>query len=276
MLLDARPLVEEKIIFLKNMVQALDIKAKLVIVRVDGDQASAKYVNNKIKLCQEVGIESEIVLLPSSVSNSHVEEVIKDLNKDKKVTAILLQLPLPPQLDEKYLTELINPKKDADGFTSENLGKLMQGNSKNPIACTPSGIMELLSYYGVQLEGKNVVIINRSNIVGKPLALLMLEKNATVTIAHSRTKDLKKLTREADIVVTAIGKPKFFKAEDFKKDWTVVIDVSINLDENGKLCGDVDKADYEKINAISPVPNGVGRMTVLSLIEQTIKMFVRN
>lgn len=273
MILDARPLVDAKVLEIKKITDNMVRKPKLVIIRVGEDKASEKYVTNKIKLCHRAGIESELLHLPESVDMEEVKFHIRRFNRDSEVSGILLQLPLPAHLNEKELTECIPPRKDVDGFTTANLGKLVVGESA-PRACTPSGIMELLNYYGVEVEGKDVLIINRSNIVGKPLALMMLEKNATVTIAHSRTKDLKDKVKQADIVVTAIGKPNFFRAEDFKKD-AVVVDVSINVDENNKLCGDVYKADYDKINMITPVPFGVGQTTVMSLIEQTLWMHIR-
>lgn len=273
MILDARPLVDAKVLEIKKITDNMVRKPKLVIIRVGEDKASEKYVTNKVKLCHRAGIESELLHLPESVDMEEVKFHIRRFNRDSEVSGILLQLPLPAHLNEKELTECISPRKDVDGFTTANLGKLVVGESA-PRACTPSGIMELLNYYGVEVEGKDVLIINRSNIVGKPLALMMLEKNATVTIAHSRTKDLKDKVKQADIVVTAIGKPNFFRAEDFKKD-AVVVDVSINVDENNKLCGDVYKADYDKINMITPVPFGVGQTTVMSLIEQTLWMHIR-
>lgn len=273
MILDARPLVDAKVLEIKKITDNMVKKPKLVIIRVGEDKASEKYVNNKVKLCHRAGIDSEVIHLPESVDMDEVKFHIRRYNQDYNVSGILLQLPLPAHLNEKELTEFIYPTKDVDGFTTANLGKLVVGESA-PRACTPSGIMELLNYYGVDLEGKDVLIINRSNIVGKPLALMMLEKNATVTIAHSRTINLKDKVKQADIVVTAIGKPNFFRAEDFKKD-AVVVDVSINVDENNKLCGDVCKADYDKINMITPVPFGVGQTTVMSLIEQTLWMHIR-
>lgn len=274
MILDARNFVKEKIEKLKEKVNKLGKKPKLVILKVGYDKASEKYVNNKVKRCEEVGIISEVVQLGENINNNCVAYTIDILNKDKEVDGILLQLPLPKHLDENYLTQLITPEKDVDGFTEQNMGKLILGEKGN-VACTPYGIIELLKYYDIEIEGKDVLIINRSNIVGKPLAHLFLKENATPTIAHSKTKDLKEKIKRADIVVTAIGKAGMFKAEDFTPD-TTIIDVSINFDESGKMCGDVLKSDYEKLCSkgcnITPVPNGVGQTTVLSLIEQTIKI----
>lgn len=273
MILDAREFVNIKTEELKNKVKDLSKKPKLVIIKIGNDAASAKYVDNKIKLCDSVGIESQIIHLDECVTNDDVATIINNLNTDITATSILLQLPLPKHLDEKMLIELIDDSKDADGFTSGNLGKLMMGMDA-PRACTPHGIMSLLKFYDIEIEGKDVLIINRSTIVGKPLAMMMLEKNATVTIAHSKTKNLKEKCLAADIIITAIGKAKFFD-ETWFNDTAVVVDVSINIDENGKLSGDVDKECYDKINMITPVPNGVGRTTVLALVEQSINNFLK-
>lgn len=277
MLLDARKIVEDKIELLKETVKSMSCVPKLVILRVGNDPASQKYVNNKVKRCEQVGLKSEVIHLDSDVTNEVVLENINKLNNDCDVTAVLLQLPIPKQLDEKMLTDSIIPEKDVDGFTTLNMGKLVLGEEGN-VACTPYGIIELLKYYNIEITGKDVLIINRSNIVGKPLANLMLKENATVTIAHSKTRNLKEKIKNSDIVVTAIGKAKMFSADDFSEG-TTIIDVSMNFDENGKMCGDVVKADYDKLIEkgcnITPVPNGVGQMTVLSLIEQTIKIAKR-
>lgn len=274
-LLDARQLVENKIIELKNRVNKLIKKPSLVIIRVGEDFASGKYVANKIKKCNEVGINSSIIHLEENITQDEVEKIIIDLNKDKSVTGILLQLPIPKHLNEDYLTNLIEDEKDVDGFTIGNMGKLtlnMDGN----VACTPRGIITLLKEFKIEIEGKDVLIINRSNIVGKPLSQLFLKENATVTIAHSKTKNLKEKILLSDIVVTAVGRANFLRAEDFSKN-TTIIDVSINFNEDGKMCGDVAKDDYytivnEKECNLTPVPNGVGQMTVIELIEQTIEI----
>lgn len=275
MLLDARPLRNAKLEEYKKRVERLNIRPHLVIIRVGNDPASEKYVNNKEKMCKEVGVESTIIHLDERVTNEDVKNVINVLNSDESVTGILLQLPLPKHLDEDYLTNLIVSSKDVDGFTIENTGRLSLGLDA-PVACTPKGIITLLKYYKIDMAGKDVLIINRSNIVGKPLAHLFLKENATVTIAHSKTKDLFDKIKNYDIIVTAIGKPGSFYYGDFREGQTI-IDVSINVGEDGKLCGDVYKPDYidiitnKKCN-ITPVPNGVGVMTVLSLIEQVIEM----
>lgn len=275
--LETKELVENKIEELKDRVSKLSRNPKIAIIRVGEDYASGKYVANKIKRCKEVGIESEVIHFPKDVDQMTLEWEILRLNVEN-IDGILLQLPLPKHLDENHLTNLIETEKDVDGFTIGNMGKLML-NQEGNIACTPKGIMTILKENHIDVNGKDVLIINRSNIVGKPLSMLMLQENATVTIAHSKTKDLETKIWNADIVVTAIGKPNFFEAKDFRPG-TVIIDVSINFDENGKMCGDVKKSDYDRLVEkgckISPVPNGIGQMTVLSLIEQTIEIAERN
>lgn len=274
-LLDARKIVEKKIAELKNRVDKLEKKPKLVIIRIGDDFASGKYVANKIKRCSEVGIDSQIIHLKENITQLEVEKTILKLNEDKDITGILLQLPIPKHLDEDYLTNIIKDEKDVDGFTIANMGKLSLGLDGN-IACTPRGVITLLKEFNIDIESKDVLIINRSNIVGKPLAQLFLKENATVTIAHSKTKNLKQKIALADIVVSAVGKVNFLSADDFE-DNTTIIDVSINFNELGKMCGDVNKEDYdilinEKNCNLTPVPNGVGQMTVIELIEQTIEI----
>lgn len=274
-LLDARPIVSKKIKELKDRVSKLNNKPKLVIIRIGNDFASGKYVANKIKKCEEVEIDSQIIHLEEDVTQEIVKETILKLNKNNDVTGVLLQLPIPKHLDEDFLTNLIADEKDVDGFTVGNMGRLTLGLDGN-VACTPRGIITLLKEFNIDIESKDVLIINRSNIVGKPLAQLFLKENATVTIAHSRTKNLKEKIKLADIVVTAVGKANFLKADDFKNG-TTIIDVSINFNELGKMCGDVSKEDYDvlvnKKNCnLTPVPNGAGQMTVIELIEQTIEI----
>ena len=274
-LLDARQLVVKIIDELKYRVKKLDKKPSLVIIRVGEDFASGKYVANKIKRCEEVGIESKIIHLDENVTQDTVQKTILDLNNDDNVTGVLLQLPIPKHLDEDYLTNLIKDEKDVDGFTIGNMGKLSLGLDGN-VACTPRGIITLLKEFNIDIEGQDVLIINRSNIVGKPLSQLFLKENATVTIAHSKTKNLKEKIKLSDIVVTAVGKANFLGVDDFS-DNTTIIDVSINFNEFGKMCGDVSKEDYDvlvndKNCNLTPVPNGVGQMTVIELIEQTIEI----
>lgn len=278
MLLKAQDYIEPKIEELRKRASKLTRTAKLVIIRIGNDYASGKYVTNKIKRCNEVGVDSEIIHLEENVTTMDVVRTIHRLNKNPKVTGILLQLPLPKHLNENFLTSLIRSDKDVDGFTPINMGKLALGEEENT-ACTPRGIISLLKHNNIEMEGKDVLIINRSNIVGKPLMHLFLKENATVTIAHSKTENLKKKIKKADIVVTGVGIPNFLTYKDFKRG-TTIIDVSINYDENNKLCGDVKKSDYDKIIKrkcnLTPVPSGIGQMTVIELIEQTIEIAERN
>ena len=222
-------------------------------------------------------MHSEILHFEENVTQAELIRTIFDLNRDRSVTGVLLQLPLPKHLDENHLTSLIHYDKDVDGFNEINMGKLVLGEEGN-VACTPRGIISLLRYNNIEMEGKDVLIINRSNIVGKPLVHLFLKENATVTIAHSKTKDLHKKIKKADIVVTGVGIPNFLTYKNFKKG-TTIVDVAINFDENNKMCGDVRKTDYNKLVKrkcnITPVPGGVGQMTVLELIEQTIEIAER-
>ena len=277
MLLNAQDYVNERVEILRKRVSKLKQTPKLAIIRVGDDYASGKYVQNKVKRCKEVGMHSEILHFEENVTQAELIRTIFDLNRDRSVTGVLLQLPLPKHLDENYLTSLIHYDKDVDGFNEINMGKLVLGEEGN-VACTPRGIISLLRYNNIEMEGKDVLIINRSNIVGKPLAHLFLKENATVTIAHSKTKDLHKKIKKADIVVTGVGIPNFLTYKNFKKG-TTIVDVAINFDENNKMCGDVRKTDYNKLVKrkcnITPVPGGVGQMTVLELIEQTIEIAER-
>lgn len=277
-LLDARPYVEEKIKELKERVKSLPYAPKLIIVRVGSDYSSERYIRNKIKKCEEVGIISRVMHFPENITQEKLENELHELSISKFCDGILLQLPLPKHLNERELMRYIYPEKDVDGFTDENLGKLMTGQD-GIIACTPKGIIDLLDYYEIPIAGRDVLIINRSNIVGKPLAQLFLKRDATVTIAHSKTKYLFSRIHESDIVVTAIGKANYFKDVDFPTPKTI-IDVAINFDENGKMCGDVRKSDYERLMGygcnITPVPFGVGQMTVMALLENVIEVVERS
>ena len=277
MLLNAQDYVNERVEILRKRVSKLKQTPKLAIIRVGDDYASGKYVQNKVKRCKEVGMHSEILHFEENVTQAELIRTIFDLNRDRSVTGVLLQLPLPKHLDENHLTSLIHYDKDVDGFNEINMGKLVLGEEGN-VACTPRGIISLLRYNNIEMEGKDVLIINRSNIVGKPLAHLFLKENATVTIAHSKTKDLHKKIKKADIVVTGVGIPNFLTYKNFKKG-TTIVDVAINFDENNKMCGDVRKTDYNKLVKrkcnITPVPGGIGQMTVLELIEQTIEIAER-
>lgn len=243
----------------------------LAVVLVGDDPASAIYVRNKKKACEYVGIKSVSVTLGQDTTQEKLEQTLNDLNNDKSINGILLQLPLPKGLDERKALNCIAPEKDVDGLSSVNLGKLIT-KEVGITPCTPTGVMEFFKEYNIDLTGKNVVIINRSILVGKPLALMMLNTNATVTICHSKTQNISEYTKKADVIVTAVGKAKFL-TEDMVKDGAVVIDVSIVRTEAG-LCGD---ADYENIkdkaSYITPVPGGVGPMTIAMLMENTLKAY---
>lgn len=244
----------------------------LAVILVGDDPASQVYVRNKIKACDEVGIKSFLCKLPAESTFDEVAGTINYLNENPDVSGMILQLPLPKHLDENALIDLIDPDKDVDGCHYVQKGRLWTGRD-SLVACTPYGVMKLLDYYNIPLEGKNAVVIGRSNLVGKPLAQLLLDRNCTVTICHSRTKNLAEITSRADIVCVAIGKAKFLKA-DMVKDGAVVIDIGMDRDENGKLCGDVDFADVApKCSYITPVPGGVGPMTVTMLLANTVKAF---
>ena len=244
-------------------------KPGLAVVIVGDDPASKVYVNNKEKGCAEVGYYSEVYRLPAETTEEELLTLIDKLNNDDKIHGILCQLPLPKHLDETKVILSIDPKKDVDAFHPENVGKIMIGNYSF-LPCTPAGVMKLIESTGVDITGKECVVVGRSNIVGKPQAMLLLQKNGTVTICHSRTKDLAEVTRRADILVVAIGKADFIKG-DMIKDGAVVIDVGMNRRADGKLTGDVDFASAEKkASFITPVPGGVGPMTITMLLKNTM------
>lgn len=246
------------------------INPKLAVVMVGEDKASQVYVRNKSKVCEEIGIEFEEYLLKENTMQEELIELIEKLNKDKKVSGILLQSPIPSHLDINEAFRAIAPEKDVDGFNPVNVGKLCL-NQDTFVSCTPYGIMKMFEAYNIDLAGKNVTIIGRSNIVGKPLIQCCLNKNATVTVCHSKTKNLKEHTKNADVVIAAIGKSKFI-TEDMIKDNAIVIDVGINRGEDGKLTGDVDfKNVSKKASYITPVPGGVGPMTIAMLMNNVIK-----
>lgn len=237
----------------------------LAVIQVGEDPASTVYVGNKKKACEYCGIRSEAYELPESTTETELIELIERLNADTKVNGILVQLPLPSHINEDKIIMTISPEKDVDGFSPQSVGALCIGRPGYR-SCTPAGIIELLKRSNIEISGKECVIIGRSNIVGKPMALMMLQENATVTICHSRTKDLKEVAKRADILIVAIGKPKFVNSE-YVKDGAVVIDVGIHRNENNKLCGDVDFDDVaEKCSYITPVPGGVGPMTIAMLM----------
>ncbi|MDY4711214.1 MAG: bifunctional methylenetetrahydrofolate dehydrogenase/methenyltetrahydrofolate cyclohydrolase FolD [Ruminococcus bromii] len=242
----------------------------LAVVIVGDDPASRVYVNNKKKACELVGFKSEEYALPAETTQQELLNLVETLNNKDDINGILVQLPLPKHLDDKAVIAAINPKKDVDAFHAVNVGKIMLGEY-DFLPCTPAGVMEMLHSYNIEVSGKNCVVIGRSNIVGKPMAMLLLHENGTVTICHSRTRDLAEVTKQADILVAAVGRPKFVTA-DMVKDGAVVIDVGMDRDENGKLCGDVDFENVkDKCSYITPVPGGVGPMTIATLMKNTLK-----
>ena len=263
---------------LKN--EADKLKAKgimpgLAVVIVGDDPASRVYVNNKKKACEELGILSEEYALPAETKEEELLELIDKLNADKNISGILVQLPLPKGIDEEKVINRINPKKDVDAFHPANVGKIMIGNY-DFVPCTPAGVMELIAESGIDISGKECVIVGRSNIVGKPMSMLLLHQNGTVTVCHSKTKDLKEVTKRADILVVAVGRPEFITG-DMIKEGAVVIDVGINRLENKKLVGDVHFESAEKVaSAITPVPGGVGPMTIAMLMKNTLKAAIVN
>ena len=246
------------------------IKPKLAVIMVGDDKASGVYVRNKSKACNEIGIEFEEFLMDSSIKQEELINLINTLNERKDINGILLQSPIPSHLNIREAFNTINYKKDVDGFNPINVGKLSIGEDSF-ISCTPYGVIKMLEEYDIPIEGKRAVIIGRSNIVGKPLIQCLLNKNATVTVCHSRTKNIEEITREADILIAALGKPKFVK-EDMVKEGAVVIDVGINRNEEGELVGDVDFENVsKKASYITPVPGGVGPMTIAMLMNNVVK-----
>ena len=258
--------LKEKVAQLKEQ----GINICLAVIQVGNNPASTVYVGNKKKACAYVGIESLAYELPEETTEEELLKLVQELNEKKEVNGILVQLPLPDHIDEDKVIKAISPEKDVDGFHPQSVGALSIGQ-KGFVSCTPAGIIQLLKRSDIEIAGKECVIIGRSNIVGKPMALLLLRENGTVTICHSRTKDLKEVTRRADILVVAIGKAKFVDA-DYIKEGAVVIDVGMDRDENGKLCGDVDyDAVKDKAGAITPVPGGVGPMTIAMLMHNCVE-----
>lgn len=271
-IIDGKKISQEIKDELKERVAALKekgVEVTLAVIQVGSNPASTVYVGNKKKACAYVGIKSLAYELPEETTEAELLELVEKLNKDDSVNGILVQLPLPKHIDEDKVIKTISPEKDVDGFHPESVGKLSIGQ-KGYVSCTPAGIIQLLKRSDVEIDGKECVIIGRSNIVGKPMAMLLLRENGTVTITHSHTKDLKEVTRRADILIVAIGRTKFVTA-DYIKEGAVVIDVGMDRDENGKLCGDVDFADVEpKAGAITPVPGGVGPMTIAMLMHNCV------
>lgn len=261
--------VREEIREQTELLKADGITPGLAVIIVGDDPASRVYVNNKKKACAEVGFYSEEYALPADTTMEQLCELIDVLNSRDDIDGILCQLPLPKGLDEKAVIDRISPEKDVDAFSPVNVGKIMIGDY-DFLPCTPAGVMELLNYYDISAEGKNCVVVGRSNIVGKPMAMLLLHANGTVTVCHSKTKNIAEITSKADILVAAVGKENFVTA-DMVKDGAVVIDVGMNR-VDGKLCGDVDFAGVsEKASFITPVPGGVGPMTIGMLMKNTLK-----
>ena len=271
-ILDGKTLAKKVRLDLKEEVTKLkanNIFPKLAVIMVGNDPSSKIYVRNKSKACNEIGIDYEEYLVDENIPMEDLLDLINNLNNDESIHGILLQSPIPKHLDINEAFKSISPKKDVDGFNPVNVGKLCLGQ-ETFVSCTPFGIMRLLKEYNIEVEGKNAVVIGRSNIVGKPMVQCLLNKNATVTVCHSKTKNLPEFTRNADILICAIGKPKFVN-KDMVKEGAVVIDVGINRDENG-LCGDVDFENVkEKVAYITPVPGGVGPMTIAMLMNNIVK-----
>ena len=247
-------------------------QAGLAVVIVGNNPASQVYVRNKIKACENVGFYSENIELDENISEKELLQEIDKLNKNDRINGILVQLPLPSHINELKIINSVSPEKDVDGFHVANIGKMVIGDETGFLSCTPYGIMQLLEEYKIEIAGKDVVIIGRSNIVGKPMALMLIQKGATVQVCNSRTKDLRKKLNDADIIIVAAGVPKLLKKEDVKEG-AVVIDVGINR-VDGKICGDVDYEEVaERASYITPVPGGVGPMTIASLIKNTFKSY---
>lgn len=261
--------VEEQLACRIAHLKKQNVTPGLTVILAGEDPASQTYVRNKEKACERLGLHSHTVRLPEEVSQETLEAAIAQANADPAIHGILVQLPLPAHLDSEHALAMIRPEKDVDGFHDTNMGRLVRGTD-GVIACTPKGVMRLLESADIPLSGKEAVVVGRSNIVGKPMALLLLQQNATVTVCHSRTADLSAHTRQADILVAAVGKPGFITAE-MVKEGAVVVDVGINR-VDGKLCGDVDfEAVSQKASYITPVPGGVGKMTIAMLMENTVE-----
>ena len=272
-IINGKEIAESILNNIKKEVENFNVKPTLAVIIVGNDPASKVYVKNKIKKSEFLGFNSILKELPEDIQKEELLDVIKNLNNDKNVNGILLQLPLPKGLDEKDFLDEISPIKDVDGFTTYNSGKLFKGEKPYSIACTPKGIIKLLETKNINLEGKVAVVVGRSNIVGKPVANLLLQKNATVIQAHSKTKNLPEILKLADIIISATGKEEFIKG-DMVKEGAIIIDVGITRNKNGKLTGDVDfESVYNKVSYITPVPGGVGPMTIATLMENTLELY---
>lgn len=271
-IIDGKKLRDKILDNLKLKLDGFEKKPKLVVILVGDNPASKIYVNNKKKMAERVGIISEVINYPSSISEKELLVKIEELNKDETVTAILVQLPLPEHISKENVMNTIVPEKDVDGFTPYNFGKLFSGEEPMVYPCTPKGILLLLDEYGISLDGRHVVIVGRSNIVGRPLSQMILNRNATVTVCHSHTKNLSEITKTADVLISAVGK-NIIEGKMIKSG-CVVIDVGIFKDENGKTRGDVDFENVSKsASYITPVPGGVGPMTIASLMLNTVELF---
>lgn len=274
-ILDGKKLRDKIFENLKIKLDKMPIKPTLAVILVGLDSASQIYVRNKKKTAEKLGINSLVIEYPENITENELLKKIDELNNDKNITAILVQLPLPEHIDKFKVIDSISPDKDVDGLTPYNLGKLFAGEEPYVYPCTPKGILILLDEYKINIEGKHVVVIGRSNLVGKPVAQMLLKRNATVTMCHSHTKNLSEITKTADIIVSAVGKNVI--GEKMLKSNCVVVDVGIFKDENGKVRGDVDFEGVSNIAAyISPVPGGVGPMTIASLMLNTVELFERN
>lgn len=271
-ILDGKKLRDKILEELKVKIDRFEKKPTLVVILVGDNPASKIYVNNKKKTAEKLGINSEIINYPSNVSEKEILDKIEELNNDENVTAILVQLPLPEHISKENIMNKISPSKDVDGFTPYNFGKLFSGEIPSVYPCTPKGILLLLDEYGIALDGQHVVVVGRSNIVGRPLAQMLLNRNATVTVCHSYTKNLAQITKTADILISAVGK-NIIEGEMLKSG-CVVVDVGIFKDNDGKTRGDVDFENASKVASyITPVPGGVGPMTIASLMLNTVELF---
>lgn len=271
-ILDGKKLRDKILAELKVKLDTFEQKPTLVVILVGDDAASKIYVNNKKKTAEKIGINSVVINYPETVTEQEVLDKIDELNKDKNITAILVQLPLPKHISKENIINAILPTKDVDGFTPYNFGKLFSGEKPYVYPCTPKGILLLLDEYNIELDGKHVVIVGRSNIVGKPLSIMMLNRNATVTVCHSHTKNLAEITKTADVLVSAVGE-KIIEENMLKPD-CVVVDVGIFKDSTGRTRGDVDFENVlNTVSYISPVPGGVGPMTITSLMLNTVELF---
>lgn len=271
-ILDGKKLKEKISEELKQKLDKFPVKPTLVVILAGDNPASKIYVNNKKKTAEKLGINSQVLNYPSNVTEEELLAKIDELNNDKSVTAILVQLPLPDHISKENIMNAICPRKDVDGFTPYNFGKLFSGEKPTVYPCTPKGILLLLDEYGIELEGRHAVIVGRSNIVGRPLSQMLLDRNATVTVCHSRTRNLEQITKTADILISAVGK-NIIEGKMLKSD-CVVVDVGIFKDENGKTRGDVDFESVSQIASyLSPVPGGIGPMTITSLMLNTVELF---